>query len=106
MTAAYNLGQIAQFDVRIDLRGGQPSVSQELLYLPDIGLAFEQMSGTRVPHRVRRDPLFYPGVLRPFSDDPPDVVGVERPARTRRNEQAYLPRSGRESGTRLFKIEL
>ena len=42
-------------DVSINLGGGQRNVTEQLLDGAQIGAAFEQMRGERVPQRVRRE---------------------------------------------------
>jgi hypothetical protein len=43
--------------VRVDLRGGEVLVAEELLDDPQVGTAVEEMGRERMPQRVRRDAL-------------------------------------------------
>ena len=52
-------------------------MTEQLLYLANVGFAFQKMRGAGVAKRVRRDVLFYPGVFTRFSDDSHDVARVE-----------------------------
>lgn len=48
------LPQVAVVQVRVDLRGEDALVAEQLLHLPDAGPALEQVGGERVPEGVRR----------------------------------------------------
>ena len=42
-------------DVRVDLRRGDAGVAEQLLHLPQVGAAGQQVRGKAVPQRVRAD---------------------------------------------------
>ncbi len=46
-------------DVRVDLRGCQAGVPQELLHDPEVGAAIEQVRGERVAEDVGGGPLLH-----------------------------------------------
>src|ERR1700731_1416200 len=81
-------------------------MAQELLYLPNVRVALQEMSSTGVPQRVRRDVLLYPGAGRCLPYDPHDVVVVERTAGACRDKEPDLASVAGEEGTGFFQIQL
>src|SRR4051794_3758043 len=50
------LAQMMAGDVRVDLRGGDPAVPEQLLHRAQIAAALDQVGRKRVTERVRPDP--------------------------------------------------
>src|SRR5690606_18618958 len=97
--------------VRVDLRGGERRVPEQLLHREQIRAPFEQMRGERVPQRVRgqasrarRDleRLLHEGLDRTGREPPPAGVHEERPLpRTHDLEAAgHVAVEGPEGGGR------
>lgn len=79
--------QVADVDVGVNLSGSQTPVAEQLLNLPDVGLALKQVRGERMAQRVRCDVFRDAGAFRSFLDDPHDVVIIQRPAAARGDKQ-------------------
>ena len=54
--------EIVAVQVRIDLGGGDAGVAQHFLHGAQIGTAFNQMRGERMPERMRTDLLPHAGL--------------------------------------------
>ncbi len=80
-------------------------MTQEFLYLADVGFAFEKMRRAGVPERVRRDVLFDIRILCRFRHDSHDVGGIEFAAASRRYEKADLSGFDGKAASRFFKIK-
>jgi hypothetical protein len=55
MCAGQDVAQILDTDARVDRRRLQAAVTEQLLHVADIGLAFDEMRRVRVPQGVDSD---------------------------------------------------
>ena len=77
-------------------------MAQQLLYLPDIGAALQQVSGAGVTQRVRRDVLSDASAVRSFGDDAHNIVVIEWTTGTTRDKQTHLAGFAHEQTARCF----
>src|SRR2546425_189356 len=68
--AAVDLRQPGRVEVRVDLRGDEVGVAEQLLDGPEVGAALEQVGGVRVTQRVGR----HAGARGMPGEDPPGVA--------------------------------
>jgi hypothetical protein len=106
MAAGDDFAKVADLDVRIDLGRRKPSMTEQFLYLPDVGFAFQQVCRAGVTKRVRRDVLFDLRSASCLLDDANYVGVVERTPRSARYEQTGLRGLTREGAARFLEIEL
>ena len=65
-------------------------MTEELLDLSDVGTALQEMSGTGMSQRVRRDVLSDSSTIRGFGDDADNVIVIKWTTGTRRDKQTHL----------------
>jgi len=97
--------EVAEIDVRVDLRRGKPPMSKQLLYLADVCFAFQKMRRAGVTQCVRRDVLFDVCRFVRLFDYSSDVVGKQLTAASGRDEQSDLSGFGRKDGTRFSQVK-
>ncbi len=73
-------------DVGVDLGGGDVGVAEEFLDDAEVGAAFEEVGGERVPQQVRVDVLLDAGEGGALLDDLADPVGAEWAAADREKD--------------------
>jgi len=82
MARLVDAAQIVDVDVRVDLRGGQVGVAEQLLHDAKVRSACEKMRGKAVPQRVRGYMLLDARGDRVRADEPPHRCSVQRPPRS------------------------
>ena len=85
---AIDVEHVGRIDSRIDLRGGQAGVSEQLLKRPEVGPSREEMRCEAVAQGVRRKRVGKPQAAPSGCDCASHEVGVER-ASPRPDEQRH-----------------
>lgn len=69
MVLHYHIVEFFGIEVSVDFRGGNATMPQHLLNIPQIYAVLEQMRGKRMPKSMRRDALFNPSLLHQIFND-------------------------------------